>query len=63
MAVLSEIEVVEQAVALTQGLASSDNVMVARAAERVTIILAELLVEVAPTRYQGPWQVRAVMSR
>jgi hypothetical protein len=33
----------------------SENVMVARGAERVRIILMELLTEIAPFEFSGPW--------
>lgn len=37
-------------------LRGSDNVMTARAAERISIILKDLLSEIAPFDFLGPWQ-------
>jgi hypothetical protein len=52
----AELERVRKAAREISALRLSDNVLIARAAERANIILMDLLTEIAPFEFLGPWQ-------
>lgn len=63
MASQTEIDEVMMMVQRAHALANSEDVMVARAATRVAVVLTELLIDIAPRQVVGPWQLWPEASR
>jgi hypothetical protein len=54
---VEELARLRQVARQAQELSHSEHLMVAMAAERVSVIIVELLSEVSPFEFSGPWQV------
>lgn len=62
MATTEELAAVRHVLDEMARLVTSEDAMLTRASERVSVILTDLMIELAPTEVQGPWQLRPKRS-